>query len=255
MKPSAWMFSTSLFLAASAHAATADQLSQDNKPPGWQPAPTTISEWADRCTDTTVNGWGFKDPKNFVKLAELFSDPAIYLEFAKRMQDPESYARIAGRMLDPATLKNYLEWSDPVIYARWSQAFTDPNFLAAAMRPLTDVSTYMRWLALPTDQRAWSVGANMLNPGMWLKWMTAGASPKVLETLAKAEDPNTAAKWLRVASDPDNFKLARVWALPPPSPLPGVNFPPFNPGAWYGTSASTTAPARGVPKNGEGAKP
>jgi hypothetical protein len=218
------------------------------KSPGWQPAPTSVSDWADRCTDFTVNGWGFKDPKNFVKLMELFSNPAIYVEFSRRMQDPESYARIAGLMMDPATAKNYMEWSDPAIYAKWMQASMDPNFYFSAMRPFMDPATYLRWMALPMDQGAWSVGANMMNPAMWMKWMTAGMNPKVMQPLAKAADPNTSMQWLQAAGDPANF---RAWSGWTPTPGQGNSFNPFNPGTWFGTPGSTTT----KPGIGEGSAP
>lgn len=254
MKHSAVILCGSLLLtnlACGAEAAPAQAPSGD-KSPGWQPAPTTINDWADRCTDTTVNGWGFKDPKNFVKLMGLFSNPDIYLEFSRRMQDPESYARIAGLMMDPRTVKNYMEWSDPSIYTKWMQASMDPNFYFEVMRPFMDPSTYLHWMALPMDQRAWSVGANMMNPGMWMKWMTAGTNPKVTEPLAKASDPNTSMKWLQAASDPANFRAWNGWS---PNPTPGQNsgFTPFNPGTWFAAPGSANrAPA---PENGEGGKP
>lgn len=175
-------------------------------PPGWQPAPSSTSEWADRCTDARVNSWGFKDPKNFVRLLEAFSDPALFLEFARRMEDPESYARMLSLMLEPETAKNYLEWSDPVIYAKWSQALLDPNFATAAVRPLLDPNTSLRWLSLPVDQRTWSVGLNMFNPGTWLKWATAPLNPKVMAPLFKVMDPTTTVRWFQVASDPSNLR-------------------------------------------------
>ncbi len=104
--------------------------------PGWQPASGDTEAWTDRCSDFTVNGWGFnKDPKNFVKLVNLFSDPAIYLEFAGRMQDPEAYARVAKLMLDPGTAQNYLEWGNPIVYGRWMQASGDPDKAIALLMP------------------------------------------------------------------------------------------------------------------------
>jgi hypothetical protein len=131
------------------------------------------------------------------------------MEFARRMEDPESYARVVSLMMDPATAKNYLEWSDPAIYAKWLQALVDPNFYTAVMRPVIDPTTYLRWMALPVDQRAWSVGLNTMNPMVWMKWMTAGLNPKIISPFFKAADPSTSARWLQAAADPANI---RVWA-------------------------------------------
>ncbi len=248
MKKTICIISTALWTATSAVAAIQpEQAPVADKSPGWQPAPANVTEWADRCTDSTVNGWGFKDPKNFVRLMETFSDPAIFLEFARRMEDPESYARIASRMLDPATAKNYLEWTDPVIFAKWSLALGDPNFYTATLRPLLDPSTYLRWLALPVDQRTWSVALNMLNPAVWLKWSTAPVNPKVLEPLVKAADVNNTLRWLQTAGDPANYKTWNVYlpqngqvgVIPSTYPAPGsLN---ANPAVRLDTS---TAPAQ-----------
>lgn len=188
-------------------------------PPGWQPVPASTGEWADRCTDARVNSWGFKDPKNFVRLLETFSDPALFLEFARRMEDPESYARMLSLMLEPETVRNYLEWTDPVIYAKWSQALLDPNFVTAATRPLLDPNTSLRWAALPVDQRAWSVGLNLFNPAMWAKWATAPLNPKVVAPLFKMMDPGTTVRWFQAASDPANL---RSWSNLSPVSLNGT---------------------------------
>ncbi|MGA7180713.1 MAG: hypothetical protein WBX11_14160 [Thiobacillaceae bacterium] len=152
------------------------------------------------------------------------------------MQDPEAYARVANLMMDPRTVKNYLEWSDPGIYTKWMQAFMNPDFYVQAMRPFMDPSTYVRWIALPMDQRAWSVGWNMMNPAMWVTWMTAGMDPKVMEPLAKAADLNTSVKWLQPAGDPANF---RAWTEAWQTPGQGSTFVPFNAGTPFGTPGST----------------
>jgi hypothetical protein len=239
MKQSAWIVSAALLFTASAYAVEPEPAQAPAAPPaiklpGWQSAPSNVNDWADRCTDSTVNGWGFKDPRNFPKLLELFSDPAIYLEFAKRMQDPESYARVVGQMLDPATAKNYLEWSDPGIYTRWLQAIADPNFYSASLRPLTDPGTLMRWAALPIDQRTWSLGLNTLNPGTWLKWATAGFNPKVVGPLVKAADPTLPLRWLQTAGNPANLPI--LSGVAPPASASTSFFPAFPPVAWVGTS-------------------
>ncbi len=155
MQHQALILATAVLLASPVFAAETEPApTQSVRPsPGWQTAPGNVGEWADRCTDPTVNGWGFKDPKNFPKLVKLFSDPAIYLEFAKRMLDPVSCSRIVGQMLDPATAKNYLEWTDPAIFTKWSQALADSDFYTATLKPLSDPATLMRWATLPIDQR------------------------------------------------------------------------------------------------------
>jgi hypothetical protein len=220
--------------------------SPNRQPPGWQPPPTAVGEWADRCTDFTVNSWGFKDPKNFVRLIELFSDPAIYLEFANRMQDPESYARSASSLLEPEAVKNYLEWSDPTIYTKWLQATLDPNFYTAALRPFLDMGTYMRWMILPSDPRVWSTGVNMANPAMWLKWLAAPLNPKVLEPLVKLTDVNNGARWLAALGEPTNFNVWGEW-------LPNLNFPsggyaPFNPSNPPASKGSSLTPPPASPR-------
>jgi hypothetical protein len=209
MPHQSWLLSTAIIIASPVFAAASEPAQpQSVRPlPGSQPAPGNVADWADRLTDTTVNGWAFKDPKNFPKLIELFSDPSIYLEFARRMQDPVAYARVVGQMLDPATARNYLEWSDPAIYTRWSQALADPDFYTATLKPLADPATLMRWATLPIDQRAWSVGLNTMNPVTWLKWMTAGVNPKVMSPLAKALDPTTPLRWLQAVANPANIPL------------------------------------------------
>jgi hypothetical protein len=212
------LFCTSLIITANATAqgATLDSLVQATArtAPGSQPAPTSTAEWADRCTDSRSIGWGFKDPKNFVRLLEQFSDPSIYLEFARRMEDPQAYARVASLMLEPGTPRNFAEWVDPVIYTKWLQAMADPNFYTAVLKPLSDPATLMRWLALPIDQRAWSVGLNTMNPAVWMNWMMAPLNPNVLEPLVKAADPNTTIKWLMAAADPSNYLPWSALALP-----------------------------------------
>lgn len=225
------ILTTSLLCASFASAGTLEPDARGKAPengtrmngvrtPGWQPPPANVGEWADRCTDFTANGWGFKDPKNTVRLIETFTNPAIYLEFARRMEDPESYARIISLMLEPGTVKNHLEWSDPAIYMKWTQALVDPNFYTAAMRPFMDGTTYLRWMALPVDQRAWQVGLNLFNPALWMKWSTAAMNPRVTAPLAKVGDPNTTLKWLQAAGDPANFKAWNGW---PPSPNGQIN--------------------------------
>ncbi|MGO9443782.1 MAG: hypothetical protein ACLPXB_03280 [Thiobacillaceae bacterium] len=195
--------------------------------PGWQPAPTSIGAWADRCSDFTINGWGFKDPKNFVKLTQLFSNPAIYLEFSRRMQDPESYARVAGLIMDPRTTENYMEWSNPVIYSKWMQALMDPNFYTEAMRPFMDPSTYVHWMSLSTDQSAWNVGGNMMNPAMWMKWMTAWMNPKVMEPFTKISEASASRNGVQAAGDPPNAAAWLGWGQ---SPGQAGGFVPFNAG-------------------------
>lgn len=216
MKSPTWLLAMALFHSVAGHAAVAEtgQGIPEYKVPGWQAAPGNIKDWADRCSDFTVNGWGFKDPKNFVKLVELFSDPAIYLEFAQRMQDPEAYVRMLSQMLDPATAKNYLEWGDPVIYTKWSAAMFDPNFLMSVLRPGLDMGTYMRWGTVPLDTRWWAVAMNTMNPALWAKWMAAPLNPKVMEPLYKAADPNTSLKWAQALSDPGNLQGWSRWTAP-----------------------------------------
>jgi hypothetical protein len=248
MKHAAPIFSGSLLLASSVYGAAPapDRLSPAPYiVPGAQPAPTSVSGWADRCTDFTINGWGFKDPKNFVKLMQVFSNPAIYLEFARRMQDPESYSRVASLMMDPRTAKNYLEWSDPTIYLKWMQAFIDPGFYLESMRPFLDPSTYIRWMALPVDQRAWSAGVNMMNPAMWMKWMTAGANPRVSEPLVKTSDPEAPIKWLQTAGDPANFHAWTEWWQ---TAAKGNTVVPYSAGPPYGMPA-TKSPMPGPEAN------
>ncbi|MGA7180714.1 MAG: hypothetical protein WBX11_14165 [Thiobacillaceae bacterium] len=82
MKQAASILIGSILLTTSAWAAAPEPGRPGppvDKSPGWQPAPTSVGGWADRCTDFTINSWGFKDPKNFVRLIELYSNPAIYL--------------------------------------------------------------------------------------------------------------------------------------------------------------------------------
>lgn len=221
MKTKLFSITSALLLSTAALAAEPpEQPPNVNQAPGWQPPPATVEAWADRCTDSRMIGWGFKDPKNFVLWSETFSDPAIYLEFARRMEDPESYARMVELMLEPETAKNLLEWSDPIIYAKWSQALADPNFVVAALRPLVDPNTYLRWMALPFDQRAWYVGLNVLNPGVWLKWSTAPVNPKILSPLVKAADVNTSLRWLQAAVDPANYKAWSPGLSPQPTSSP-----------------------------------
>jgi len=232
MKSHRWLLCLSALLLVSAHAA---EFTPVYRVPGWQAPPGSVKDWADRCTDFTVNGWGFKDPDNAVKLIGLFSDPAIYLEFAQRSLDPESYARIVDTLLDPATAKNYLEWSDPVIYAKWTAAMMDPTFYLKVMRPMLDPGTYLRWMVAPMDPRWWSVGMQTMNPGVWMKWALAPVNPKVMAPLAKAADPNTGLKWSQAAADPANY---RYWAFFPAvtsgqAAIPGTDAAPASPFGWF----------------------
>ena len=209
LKLSTWILYPAVLLASAVCAAEPETASAPvtTRLPGWQTAPGNTADWVDRLSDTTVNGWSFKDPKNFQKLLELSGDPAIYLEFAKRMQDPEFYAGVIGQAMNPATAKNYMEWSDPAIYMRWMQAFADPNFYAtAALSPL-NLTNAMHWAAMPIDQRGWSIGLNMVNPAMWMKWMTAPLNPKVMAPLVKVVEPTLPLHWLQEAVNPTNFKM------------------------------------------------
>lgn len=269
MRSRNWLLCVPLLYATASYGVVAEpgRPAAEYQAPGWQPAPANVKEWADRCTDSTVNGWGFKDPRNFTKLVGLFSDPAIYLEFAQRMQDPESYARMANLMLDPATAKNYLEWGDPVIYTKWMTALFDPNFLMSALRPGLEVGTYVRWASVPMDPRWWAVAFNTMNPAVWAKWMTAPVNPKVMEPLAKAADPNTALKWSQALADPGNYQGWTQWTAalqgnPGEIQANGLNI--FNPGTWFapmfpGVSPQTyearPAPGNGMPGNGSSGTP
>jgi hypothetical protein len=208
---------------------------KEYKAPGWQAPPSTVKDWADRCTDFTVNGWSFKDPKNFPLMVNTFTEPSIYLELAQRVMDPQFFIKMLGSMAEPDTAKNYMEWGDPAIYARWAGAPFDPNFYTAMMRPFGDPGKYMRWMVAPLDPRWWGVAINTMNPEVWLKWMTAPVDPKTYEVLAKMSDPDTARQWSQVLSDPDSYPAwSSSWAATPPgnadaqSGLPN----PFDPKTW-----------------------
>lgn len=248
MKRQGWLLCLPALFAASVQAADpapaqpAAQQAPAQAPakaqaPGWQPAPENVSAWADRCTDFTVNSWGFKDPKNTIQLIGMFSDPAIFLEFAQRTLNPESYARIAGTLLDPATASNYLEWTDPVIYTRWSAALMDPNFYTQAMQPMLDPATYMRWASASMDPRWWGVGVQAMNPGTWMNWAMAPLNPKVMAPVMKAADLNNTLKWSQAMADPANYRFLNVLsgALPGQAAPAGTSL--FNPSSLFQMSS------------------
>jgi hypothetical protein len=193
-----------------------------------QPA-TTVTRWADRCTNFTTNGWAFKAPRNFLQWLEVFSDPGIYLEFARRGMDPQSYVATLSSLLDPGTPRNYLEWTNPEIYNQWGQSAADPGFYTAVNSILFDPGRMMRWIMLPIDGQAWSLLGTTLTPTTWAKWLNAPLDPKTQELFAKAANPETAQRWLEALGDPKNVP----WLIAPTTPygaqparLPGVDYKP-----------------------------
>ena len=228
-----------------------DAVVPDHKSPGWQPPPAAVGDWADRCSDFTVNSWSFKDPKNFALWLNTFTEPAIYMEFGERMQEPRNWSKMLGTLVDPGTAKNYLEWSDPAIYAKWAGAAANPAFYTSVMMPFLDPGKYMRWMMAPLNPRAWAMATNMMNPALWTKWATAPADPQILAPLAKAGDPNNLTRWTQVLNDPRSYSGLNGF-VPQASAQPGsanraFNF--FNPGAYFKFPTSTPG---AQPESGEG---
>ena len=250
MKLKFLVFSVCLFTVHAGHAAVAesppDESTQveEHKTPGWQPPPATVEDWADRCTDFTINGWGFKDPKNFVKLVNTFSEPAIYLEYAQRALDPKFFFKMLGTLADPATAKNYLEWTDPVIYTRWAAGAFDPGFYTDLTLSFADPGKYLRWMTAPLDPRWWSVALNTMNPAVWVKWMTAPLDPEAFKLLAKVTDPNTPLQWSQVLTDSKSYPETWSAFLTPLNgggPTSGADGDLFQPWTWQPSSQSGTS--------------
>jgi hypothetical protein len=233
----------SLLLACS-HPALADTpAAPARKAPGWQPVPKTVQAWADRCTNFTINSWGFKDPKNFVKFVEMFSEPAIWLEFAKRSQDPKSWVRVANTMVDPGAAKNYLEWTDPEIYLKWAVAFMNPEFYYSLALPFLDPTKYVRWATTPLDPRFLNLVVKGLSPETWMAWITAPMDPDNWSPMVKALDPQNMLKWVQVLADPHSYPgldFAAEAFQGMPAAYPAPEFPnPFQQGGdWTLPSAS-----------------
>ncbi len=186
--------------------------------PEGQGAPPTssITAWADRCSNFTANGWAFKAPRNFLQWLDVFSDPGIWLEFGRRGLDPHYLVTSLDSFLDPGTPRNYLEWSNPEIYSLWAQAASEPEFYTAVNTILFDPGRLMRWVMLPVDGRVWNLAGTALSPATWAKWLNAPADPKVQAVFAKAADPETARRWLEALGDPRNAP----WLYPPAAPQP-----------------------------------
>jgi len=212
----------STLLAACLLCASLAQAAETDAP---VPPTSTITRWADRCTDFTSNGWAFKAPRNFLQWLEVFSDPGIWLEFGRRGMDPESYVRTLSSILDPGTPKNYLEWTDPGIYEKWAKAAAEPDFYTAVNAIVFDPGRTMRWAMLPVDARAWNLVATAISPETWVKWMTAPFQPKTQELIKKALDPETALKWSEALSNPQNYSglNARLGKTVAPVKAPGNN--------------------------------
>ena len=226
-----------LLIAATAQAdeATApatEPVPQTDAQPATQP-PTTVTRWADRCTNFTTNGWAFKAPRNFLQWLDVFSDPGIYLEFARRGMDPQSYVTTLSSLLDPGTPRNYLEWTNPEIYDRWAKSAADPGFYTAVNSTLFDPGRMMRWVMLPLDGKTWELAGTAINPATWLKWLNAPLDPRTQALFAKAANPETAQRWLDALGDPKNTP----WLTVPtttygvqPTKLPGANKKPASGG-------------------------
>lgn len=190
---------------------------------------TTLTRFADRCTNFTTNGWAFKAPRNFLQWLEVFSDPGIYLEFGRRGLDPQSYVDTLSSLLDPGTPRNYLEWTNPEIYNRWAQSASDPAFYTAVNSILFDPGRMMRWAMLPIDGRAWTLLGTALTPTTWAKWLSAPTDPKTQALFAKAADPQTAQRWLEALGDPGNVPWFTTPNTPygaQPARLPGKDYKP-----------------------------
>ena len=172
--------------------------------PSLLPSPT-VTRWADRCTDFTTNGWGFKSPRNFLQWLEVFSDPAIWLEFGRRGLEPQTYVRTLSSLLDPGTPRNYLEWGDPAIYEQWAKASVEPDFYTAVNAIVFEPSRYLRWAQLPVDPRAWKLLGTALSPETWGKWLAAPVHPDTQALITKALDPQTALKWSEALANPQNY--------------------------------------------------
>jgi hypothetical protein len=213
-----------------------------HRAPGWRPVPKTVQAWADRCTDFTINSWGFKDPKNFVKWVEMFSEPAIWLEFAKRAEHPKSWVRVANTLVDPRTAKNYLEWTDPEIYLKWAVSFMNPEFYYSLMLPFLDPTKYVRWATVPLDPRFQDLVVNAINPETLMSWLSAPIDPDNWTPLIKALDPENMLRWAQVLTDPSNylgldFATQPFQGMPAGNPSP-VAPPPYQPSTWPLPSAA-----------------
>ncbi len=187
-------------------------------PPSDALAPSTsVTRWADRCTNLTSSGWAFKGPRNFLQWLEVFSDPAIWLEFGRRGLDPQSYVRTLSTAMDPGTPRNFLEWTDPGIYEKWARAAAEPDFYTAVNAILFDPGRFMRWAMLPTDARTWNLLATALSPETWMKWLTAPAHPDTQALIAKALDPETALNWSRALTDSASYPALKADYPKPPA--------------------------------------
>ena len=179
-------------------------------PPTAQPS-TSITRFADRCTNFTTNGWAFKSPRNFLQWLDVFSDPGIYLEFGRRGLDPDQWVSSLDSLMDPGTPRNHLEWTNPEIYAGWARALEEPGFVTAVNATLFDPGRMMRWVMLPMDGQAWRLLGATINPATWVKWLNAPLDSKTQALFAKAADPETSRRWLEALGDPKNTP----WLNPP----------------------------------------
>ena len=190
-----------------------------------QEAPVSVSpkvlRMADRCSDFTTNGWGFKAPNNFLTWLDMFSDPSIWLEYAQRGLDPQTYVRTANSLLEPAAVRNHLEWTDPLIYSKWLGASATPEFYTQVNATLFDPGRMMRWVMLPLDPRPWNILFGAANPETWAKWLNAPFDPKTQALFNKAADPGTWEALLRELQDPKNYPGAYASRQSIPAPVAG----------------------------------
>ena len=164
-----------------------------------------VVRMADRCSDFTTNGWGFKAPNNFLIWLDIFSDPSIWLEYAQRGLDPQTYVRTGNSLLEPAAVRNHLEWTDPMIYSKWLGASSTSDFYTKVSAILFEPERLMRWAMLPVEPRAWNILFGAANPETWMKWINAPADPRTQAFLNRAANPDTWAALIRELQDPKNY--------------------------------------------------
>ncbi len=207
MKPNAPTLLILLFLATGpSSAATPTSTPTSTPATSAEPAPSArVLTMADRCTDFTTNGWGFKSPRNFLHWLDIFSTPDIHLEFARRALDPLQTVRALNSLLDPGTPRNYLEWTHPELYEGWMRALPEPEFQQAVLGIVGDADRLARWIALPADPRPWRLLADAFSVNTVNAWLTAPTNPATQALFARASDPATFENWVRELADPDNY--------------------------------------------------
>jgi hypothetical protein len=83
--------------------------------------------------------------------------------------------------------------------------FLDPNFYTAALAPLLNPNMYMKWLSAPLDPRVLQMMMAPLNPNMYTNWALAPLAPANVNMMMAPLNPNLYTNWAGAAANPATY--------------------------------------------------